>query len=56
VVPLATEAGLRDALNVRLPPALEPLASCTRTGKMELLKWHLGSPLLPADCAGRPCP
>jgi len=21
-----------------------------------LLKWHLGVPLLPADCAGRPCP
>jgi len=20
-----------------------------------LLKWHLGVPLLPADCAGRPC-
>jgi len=20
-----------------------------------LLKWHLGMPLLPADCAGRPC-
>jgi len=36
VVPLATEAGLLDALSVRLPPALEPLASCTRTGKVEL--------------------
>jgi len=36
VVPLATEAGLLDALNVRLPPALEPLASWTRTGKVEL--------------------
>jgi len=112
VVPLATEAGLLDALNVRLPPALEPLASWTRTGKVELpdgdmrrqqwwsarltqvkaaalleaatgrgvpagcrhppvaglglclsganystlLKWHLGVPLLPLDCAGRPCP
>jgi len=21
-----------------------------------ILKWHLGVPLLPADCAGRPCP
>ena len=21
-----------------------------------LLRWHLGLPLLPADCAGRPCP
>jgi len=27
VVPLATEAGLLDALNARLPPALEMLAS-----------------------------
>jgi len=31
VVPLATEAGLRDALNAPLPQALEPLASWTRT-------------------------
>jgi len=119
VVPLATEAAL---LNARLPPALEPLAGWTRTGKVELtdgdvrsqhcwsarltqvkaaslleratgrhvprleaqragkarewlsephvagqgfclaganystlLNWHLGVPLLPADCAGRPC-
>jgi len=36
VVPLATEAGLLDALNARLPPALEPLAIWTRTGKVEL--------------------
>jgi len=36
VVTLATEAGLLDVLNARLPPALEPLASCTRTGKVEL--------------------
>jgi len=36
VVPLATEAGLLDALNARLPPAVEPLASWTRTGKVEL--------------------
>jgi len=36
VMPLATEAGLLDALNARLPPALEPLASWTRTGKVEL--------------------
>jgi len=36
VVPLATEAGLLDALNARLPPALEPLASWTRTGNVEL--------------------
>jgi len=123
VVPLANEAGLPDALNSRMPPALEPLASWTRTGKVELpdgdvrrqhwwssrvtqakaaalleaatgekfhrleakragkacgwlspppvagqglcliganystlLKWQLGMPLLPADCAGRPCP
>jgi len=123
VLPLATEAGLLDALNAHLPPALEPLASWTRTGKVELpdgnvrrqhwwssrvtqvkaaalldlatgrdvprleaqrgggaggwlsappvagqglcltganystlLKWHLGVSLLPADCAGRPCP
>jgi len=36
VVPLATEAGLLDALNAHLPPALEPLASWTRTGNAEL--------------------
>jgi len=36
VVPLATEAGLLDALNARLPPALEPLARWTKTGKVEL--------------------
>jgi len=36
VVLLATEAGLRDALNARLPPGLEPLAGWTRTGKVEL--------------------
>jgi len=36
VVPLATEAGLLDALNARLPPALKPVASWTRTGKVEL--------------------
>jgi len=31
VVPLATEAGLLDAFNARLPPALEPLVSWTET-------------------------
>jgi len=36
VVPLTTEAGLLDALNARPPPALEPLASWIRTGKVEL--------------------
>jgi len=36
VVPLASEAGLLDAPNARLPPALEPLANWTRTGKVEL--------------------
>jgi len=36
VVPLATEAGLLETLNSRLPPALEQLASWTRTGKVEL--------------------
>jgi len=36
IVPLATEAGLLDALNARLPPALEALGSWTRTGKSEL--------------------
>jgi len=35
-VPLATEAGLLHAPNARLPPALKPLASWTRTGKVEL--------------------
>jgi len=34
VVPLATDAGLLDALKARLPPALAPLASWTRTGKV----------------------
>jgi len=33
VVPLATEAGQLDPLNERLPPALEPLANWTWTGK-----------------------
>jgi len=123
VVPHATEAGLLDDLNTRLPPKVKRLASWTCTGKVELpvdsevrpqhwwssrliqvkaavfleaaagrdfprleaqragkaggwlsdppvagdglcltgahystlLKWHLGSPLLPVDCAGRPC-
>jgi len=35
VVSLAIEAGQLDALNARLPPALEPLATWTRTGKVE---------------------
>jgi len=35
-VPLATEPGLLDALNARLPPALEPLASWTRTTRWNL--------------------
>jgi len=123
VVPLATEAGMLDALYARLLPALQPLASWIRTGKVKLpdgyvrrqhwwasrvtqtkaaalveaatgrevprleaqragkaggwlsppplagqglcrtgahhcpwLKWHLRVPLLPADCADRPCP
>jgi len=34
VVPLATEAGLLDVLDARLPPALEPLAIWTRKGKV----------------------
>jgi len=46
VVPLATEAGLLDALNASLPLALESLASCIRTEKVELpdgdvLRQHL---------------
>jgi len=65
VVPLPTEVGLLDALNARLPPALKPLTSWTRNGKVELpdgdvRRQHCWSyrviPLLPADCAGRPCP
>jgi len=36
VVPLASEAGLLDSLNARLPPTLEPLASWARTGKVDL--------------------
>jgi len=36
VVPLATRAGLLDFLNARLPQTLEPLASWTRTGKVDL--------------------
>jgi len=42
VMPLATEAVLLDALNTRLPPVLEPLASGTRTGKVELLDGDVG--------------
>jgi len=41
VVPLATEAGLLDARNARLPRALEPLASWTRIGKVELHNWDV---------------
>jgi len=33
---LATEEGLLDDLSARLAPALEPLASWTRTGRVEL--------------------
>jgi len=36
VVPLATEGGMLEALNARLPPASEPLASWTSPGKVEL--------------------
>jgi len=36
VVPLATEAGQLDALNARLPPALNPLASWKRTCRVQL--------------------
>jgi len=36
VVPLATEGGLLDALNARLQPTLEPLASWRRTSQVEL--------------------
>jgi len=36
VMPLAIEEGLLDTLYARLPPALETLASWTRTGKVEL--------------------
>jgi len=36
VVHLATEAGLLVAINARLPPMLEPLASWTRMGKVDL--------------------
>jgi len=36
VVSLPTEVGLLDALNARLPSTLEPLASWTCTGKVEL--------------------
>jgi len=35
VFPLATEVGLLDALNARLPPPLEPLANWKRTGKVK---------------------
>jgi len=35
-VPLATEVELLDALTAHLPPALEPLARWTKTGKVEL--------------------
>jgi len=36
VLPLATEAGLLDALKACLPQTLQPLANWTRTGKVEL--------------------
>jgi len=36
VVPLASDTGLLDAVNARLPSALKPLESWTRTGKLEL--------------------
>jgi len=36
VVRLPTEAGVRDALNARLPPMLDTVASWTCTGKVEL--------------------
>jgi len=35
VVPMATKAGLLDALNARLPPGLEPMASRKRVGNVE---------------------
>jgi len=43
VVPLATEAGLLDALNARFPPTLKPLESWKRTGKVELPDWDVRS-------------
>jgi len=39
------------------PPAVAGQNVClTGAHYSTLLKCHLGAPLLPADCAGRPCP
>jgi len=39
------------------PPPVAGQGLCLAgTNYSTLLKWHLGVPLLPADCAGRPCP
>jgi len=39
------------------PPRGGPRFLCLSCANYStLLKWHLGVPLLPADCAGRPCP
>jgi len=43
VVPLATEAGLLDALNARVRPAIDSLASWTRTGKVQVPDGYVGS-------------
>jgi len=38
------------------PPVAGQGLCLTGANYSTLLKWHLGVPLLPADCAGRPCP
>jgi len=41
----------------RPPPPVAGQGFCLAGANYStLLKWHLGVPLLPADCAGRPCP
>jgi len=49
VVPLATEAGLLDALNARLPPTLEPLAA----GRARV-RWNCPTGTSGANSGGNP--
>jgi len=49
VVPPATEAGLLDALNARLPPALEPLQVGRGPGK-----WNCPTGMSDDNTGGRP--
>jgi len=46
----------RRADGCRPPPVAVQGLCLTGAHYSTLLKWHLGVPLLPADCVGRPCP